>query len=68
MSDEIAFKYDEKKNPGGTWIDGVPLADLTAARFKRLPKHLQAAVKAQPYYVAAEKPTTKKDKEVKADG
>lgn len=65
--DEIAYTYDEKKNPDSTWLDGVPRRDLTAADFKRLPKHLQAAVKAQPYYVATAKKEAPK-KEVKADG
>lgn len=55
MSDEIVFTYDAKKNPEGTWIDGVPLRDLTKAEFKSLKPHLQAAVKREAYYVAAEK-------------
>lgn len=57
----LAFRYDEKKNKEGTWLDGVPLADLTAEQFAALKPHYRAAVKATPYYVAVK--ATKKDKE-----
>lgn len=52
MSDEIAYTYDEKLNPDGVSLDGVPLRDLTAAEFAALPKRWQEAVKREPYYVA----------------
>lgn len=66
MSDDIAFTYDEKKNPAGLWLDGVPLRDLTAAEFKALKPHYQAAVKEQPFYVkASSAKASKKDKESK---
>jgi hypothetical protein len=58
--DEIAFSYDETKNPEGSLVDGVPLRDLTADEFKALRPNLQAAVKAQPYYVAVKKAASKK--------
>lgn len=63
--DEIAFTYDEKKNPDGTWIDGVPLRHLTKAEFKALKPHLQAAVKREAYYVAVEKEAAKPAKDAK---
>lgn len=55
MDEQIAFIYDPDKNPDKTWVDGVPLRDLSKAEFDALPKRLQAAVKQQPYYVPAGK-------------
>ena len=57
MSD-IAFTYDEKKNPHGYIIDGVPLRDLTMAEFERLTPERKKAVQREPFYVKVS--TTKK--------
>ena len=47
---KILFVYDPKKNPEGAFIDGVPMRDVTAAEFERLPLHVQASVRACPFY------------------
>lgn len=54
MSEQIAFTYLEKKNPHGSFISGVPLRDLTAVEFDRLPKHVQRSVRATDFYKEAE--------------
>jgi len=51
MNDAIAFRYDEKKNPQGAFLAGVPLRDLTTAEFEELPEWLQRSVKATDFYV-----------------
>lgn len=50
MSDTIARYYDERKNPDGAFLPGVPLADLTEEQFDALPKWLQLSVDASPFY------------------
>lgn len=42
--------YNEKKNPEGAHIPGVPLNDLSEVQFNELPKHIQASVLAAPFY------------------
>lgn len=54
-SEDIAYEYEEGKNPDGTWIDGVPRRDLTKGEFEKLPPYLRAAVKREPYYVPVDK-------------
>lgn len=49
---DIVYRYVEKKRPEGEYLTGVPLADLTAEQFDKLPPHLQAAVKSVLYYEA----------------
>jgi hypothetical protein len=47
----VARYYDADKNPDGAQgIPGVPLADITEARFARLPKWAQASVDASGLY------------------
>lgn len=60
--DDIAFHYDATKNKQGSWLDGVPLRDLTTAEYGALPAVWQQAVIQQPYYVPVKK-TTKKEGE-----
>lgn len=52
---EIAFRYEVKKNKGGSYIPGVPLRDLTAAEVAALRPNLGAAVEAAPFYVKVSK-------------
>lgn len=42
--------YDEKANPTGATLPGVPLRDMTAEEFEALPVWLQYSVDAQPFY------------------
>jgi hypothetical protein len=42
--------YDEKANPTGAGLPGVPLRDLSAEEFEALPVWLQYSVDAQPFY------------------
>ena len=42
--------YDEKANPIGAALPGVPLRDLSAEEFEALPIWLQYSVDAQPCY------------------
>lgn len=62
MSD-LAYKYNEKKNPDGGHFPGVPLADLTTADFAALPRWLQQSVAAAPFYEEV-KPKKSSKKEV----
>jgi len=58
--------YDEKANPTGAGLPGVPLRDLTAEEFEALPTWLQYSVDAQPFYrktAPQSKPTTKAEKD-----
>ncbi len=59
---KIARYYDEKANPEGAALPGVPLRDLTTEEFDALPEWLQRSVDAQPMYrktAPPSKPTTK---------
>lgn len=42
--------YDAEQNPGGAFLPGVPLRDLTDEDLARLPAHLQRSVGASPLY------------------
>lgn len=63
--EEIAFTYDETKNPDGAFLAGVGLRDLTTAEFAALPEWLQRSVEACPFYVKA---STKGRKTATKDG
>lgn len=60
MKTDLAFIYDNTKNPDGVHLDGVPLRDLTRVEFEALPEKWKTAVIQQPFYVAV-KPATKKE-------
>ncbi len=49
MSD-LAYRYNEKKNPDGGSFPGVPLRDLAVAEFEALPCWLQQSVDAAAFY------------------
>jgi hypothetical protein len=58
MSDEIAFKYDQKKNPGSEQhpasIAGVPLRDLTVADLDNMSRDTRRDVAASQMYSATD--------------
>lgn len=60
---QLAFRYDESKNPQRAHIAGVPLRDLTTAEFDELPEHIQRSVKAANFYTDVRKVATKKAKD-----
>ena len=51
---EIAFVYDEKKNPRTAFITGIPLRDLTVAKFDALTADKQEQVRRAVFFVAQE--------------
>lgn len=46
----ILFLYHESENPEGAFIDGAPLTDIDTAIWEALPGHVQASVRACPFY------------------
>lgn len=65
MSDKIARYYDEKANPDGGALPGVPLRDLTQEEYDSYPAWIQASIDAHPMYrkSAPSKPSAKAEKE-----
>lgn len=55
MDENIAVKYDEKKNPHGYTVDGAPLRNITAAEWAALPKQVKASVEAAEFYEVVKK-------------
>lgn len=49
-----AYTYDPNNNPEGRYIDGVPLRDLSVDEVAAFLPHIQAAIKAAPFYHAIE--------------
>lgn len=44
------FIYHEERNPDGAFIDGVPLQDIDRDTWGAMPEHVQASVRACPFY------------------
>lgn len=63
--DKTVFTYDEKLNPDGAYLAGVPLRDLTESEFVTLPEWLQRSVEACPFYVRVKTRVTGRETAVK---
>lgn len=54
-NDEVAtgYRYDADKNPGGAYLPGVPLRDLTADEVATFSDLTRRSIAAQPFYTPA---------------
>lgn len=50
----IMFRYDEKKNPEGAHLPGVPLADISNEEYLAMPDWLRESLKSAPFYSYAQ--------------
>lgn len=50
---EVAYYYDDTKNPTGASFPGVPLCDIHTDQLKTYPKWIQKSIKGSEMYVAA---------------
>jgi pyruvate/2-oxoglutarate dehydrogenase complex dihydrolipoamide acyltransferase (E2) component len=53
MSEKIAFVYNEKRNPRGAFIPGIPNRNITVEEFAALPIGQQSAIVSAAFFTPA---------------